>query len=261
MLATRLNITTPLFVLCGVFAVSARTSLAQEKSVVDLIRDLTYQSDRPQPYGLHSASFDCGIWAGEADDRALANLLVRLGASAVPEIESALDSIDRLGERSRFSDGAMWLLYAYVGIEGPAAYPRLRRMTCNPQVRVGRFFLDQSVAISFGLTSYVDGYRQSDEAVGGGAQCFVKEPRDGLDDTVLTWVRNDQARFQESLGPSAKGSLDKLLRGKTWAQMRRELWPGNTGPEAAVGYRFKIPGRWSEPWKSLKRSTTGDADI
>lgn len=143
MLVTRLNIITRLFVLCGVMAVSARTSAGQERSAADLIGDLTYQSDRPKTPGMLSGVLTCGTLMGrEAEDRALANSLVRQGRSAAPDLEEALDSMEGLGPGPRISYGGTWLLDAYAAIEGPAAYTRLRRMTRNPQVRVGRFFLD-----------------------------------------------------------------------------------------------------------------------
>jgi len=251
-----------LLTLCFVLAVSATASAAREKSAADLIRDLTYQSDRPKPPGMLSGVLTCGTLMGRVEeDRALASSLVKLGSSAVPDLEQALDSMEGLGPGPQIAYGGTWLLYAYAAIAGPAAYPRLRRMTRNPELQATRFVLDQSVAISFGLTSYVDGYRQSYEALGSGPACFVKEPRDALDDAILTWVKNDQAGFQESLGSNAKGDLEKLLKGRTWAQMRAELWPRSAGPEVGLGYRLKIPGRWSEPWESLKRSTTDDRDI
>jgi hypothetical protein len=37
--------------------------------------------------------------------------------------------------------------------------------------------------------------------------------------------------------------------------MRAELWPGKSGGGVAVGYRFEVPGRWSEPDDTLEEKT------
>jgi hypothetical protein len=37
--------------------------------------------------------------------------------------------------------------------------------------------------------------------------------------------------------------------------MRAELWQGKSGGGVAVGYRFEVPGRWSEPEETLEQES------
>ncbi len=68
---------------------------------------------------------------------------------------------------------------------------------------------------------------------------------------ILYWEQNDPARFEANLGPRAKAALTALLEGKSWEAMRREMWPGGRDGQASAGYKFDIPGRWSEPEETL----------
>ncbi len=221
-------------------------SMAQTKSATDLIRDLTYQSDRPDISGKRG-QFDCGsARGGEEEDRALTNSLVKLGPSAVPDIEKGLDSLDRRGSQSPFMVNAAWLFYAYAKIEGPAGFPRLRRMMANPRLDLLRPGLETSASIALSLTSYV--YGRGDP---GTIVCRPYEPRDALEDVILAWNAGDQATFKAHLGPHAKVTLDSLIEGRTWEAVRAQFWHRRAGRDVAVGYRFRIAGRWSEPLETL----------
>jgi hypothetical protein len=68
--------------------------------------------------------------------RAAAKSLERMGTSAIPDIEKALESIENYGLKSDFSNNVGWLLYAYAGLRRQAAYPRFRRMVTNRNWRV-----------------------------------------------------------------------------------------------------------------------------
>jgi hypothetical protein len=104
------------------------TVQAQERSAAELIRLWKRQSDQ---LGI----FSCGM---ENADRAVATSLAKLGQSALPDIGSELDSIEKNGNRAR----EPWIELAYARIKGPAAYSRLRRMVGDPKLGVDRNNLD-----------------------------------------------------------------------------------------------------------------------
>src|SRR5579871_73531 len=91
----------------------------------ELIRYLTYQSDRPDKHGMikgQSVAFSCGPALGQdRDDRALTNTLINFGPSAVPPLEDALASLEAGGEQSKVATEATWLLLAYARLKGSAA--------------------------------------------------------------------------------------------------------------------------------------------
>jgi hypothetical protein len=207
------------------------------RSPTDIVRFITYQDGRPGAERLAFAG--CGISADGLADRAAAASLVGLGGAAVPAIESALDSLDRSG----YVANAHLLLYAYAKILGQAAYPRLWRMDSSPELDDLRLAVDDSIALSFGLTSYVSGYRTPMRTF----RCRGQQPRDALDQLIVGWERDDRRWVESTLGPAARASLDSLLKSRTWAEMRAELWPRKPTRGLAVGYRFEIPSRWSEP--------------
>jgi len=174
---------------------------------------------------------------------------VRLGGSAVPSIEEAIDSIEERGRESEFSLNSGWLLYAYAKIKGPAAYPRLKRMVGRPNLGFLAYSLDTSIALSLALTSYVDSFRVPAKIV-----CRTKEPRDALDQVILAWERNDRRSFEAVLGPSAKVGLRSFLGGRTWTATRVSLWHGRPGGSVAVGYTFESGGSWAEPEETLSEA-------
>ncbi len=61
---------------------------------------------------------------------------------------------------------------------------------------------------------------------------------------MRTYCSGPQAH---SLGPEARSALRSLLAGKSWADLRGELWGSSSSVDVAVGYKFDIPGRWAEP--------------
>jgi hypothetical protein len=217
---------------------------SQAPSAADLIARLGNQSRER----FRDPSFTCGqLLAIAADSRQTAELLAESGSSASPEIEEALDSIEKEAQGSRFAPGGEWLLYAYAKIKGSDAYPLLRKMAGEPELQFLHYALDTSVALALGLTSYVDGSRIPSEGI-----CRSEVPRDALNDLILAWERDDRERFEARLGQSAKGALKSLLKGRTWTRMRSDLWRKNGGRDAAVGYRFDTTERWSEPDETLE---------
>ena len=220
-------------------------SQSRDSSAHDLVRFLTYQSDRPgKPLVLAGLS-SCGR---VKQDRAAARSLAELGATAIPDIERALDAIEKRGESSEYALGAGWLLDSYVHIKGPAGFPRVRRMMRNPNLAFLGLDLDGAAALSLGLTSYVS----DSHAPGRVFHCSRGgEPRDPLDQLILAWEWGDRPWLEASLGPRATAALNSLLEARTWADMRAEIWHAAIGRRVAVGYRFDISGRWAEPEETL----------
>jgi hypothetical protein len=212
------------------------TGQTKGQSPSDLIRFLT----DPERH----LTFRCGL---VSTDRAAAASLAKLGGEAIQELEKALDSLDRRGERSEFATGAGWLALAYAKIKGPDAYPRLARLIANPRLASLRIDLEAAAELSLGLTSYLDSSRPPSDVV-----CRAAQPRDALDRLILTWERNERSLFQANLGPDATAALNSLLRSKSWAAMRTDIWNGRH-VQGAVAYRFDIAGQWSEPEETLEQ--------
>src|SRR6202040_607136 len=150
-------------------------------------------------------------------------------------------------------------------IRGPEALPLTRRMLANPKLEFLQVALDQSSAVSLGITSYVSGIREPLPTL----HCDrADEPRDALDQLILAWERDDRPSLEASLGPAARAALRSLLAGRTWSVMRATLWHGKTNSDA-VGYRFDTPGRWAEPDETLEEErpygdialTSGSPDL
>ena len=113
---------------------------------------MSYGSGRPGRQNVELGISSCGQYGA---DREAAASLVALGARAVPEIERALDSIERLGGASEFALGSQWLVDAYAQIKGREAYSRLARFGTELGVDLG-----DAVALSLGLTSVVSASRR-----------------------------------------------------------------------------------------------------
>jgi hypothetical protein len=274
--------------LCGVVAVAflGATSIAAQteaKGPSELIRYLTYQADRPDLHGMvkgESAAFSCGPLLGEArDNRALTKALVSLGPSSLPALDDALDSFEARGDRSEVAPEAGWLLLAYARLKGSGAYPRLHRMYGNPDLVSYSSSLDAALALAFGFTSYLSELRAtqtfqdhvcintdgsstlSQTPCEAGQQeqplnifrCDRgKEPRDSLDRLILAWQVGNRVSVEASLGPNARSALRTALKGRSWEGLQRELRSGASGRSIAIGYRFSLSGRWSEPDETLQ---------
>jgi hypothetical protein len=271
-----------------VVALCARpmTCAPQQQSAAELIRFLTFQSERPDKELAQMGIGGCG----DAGDLKAATALAQFGASALPEIEEELDAIEKSGGEGF---GAYWLERAYARIDGPAAYERLSRMAHDPRFVSDREFgddsarrsLDGSIALSLGLTSFVSA--PSDGRTKNYRQCRAKtngvllspgpcpsdthaepilsfhcdrqmEPRDALDQLIRSLERNDDFSFQEGLGPDASAAWKSLIEGTTWKQLREKLLHSASHRNYAVGYQFEPSGRWSEPDRALDGNTGYD---
>jgi hypothetical protein len=172
----------------------------------------------------------------------------------LPAINEALDSISKDGMESKFALGTGWLSLAYAKTKGAAAFPRLRSMIDDLRLESFHPVLDSALAISLGLTSYVGGSAAPTQP----GLCQRPEPRAGLNRLIFALDRDDQRMFEETLGPTARVKLDPVLKGGGWLPMRLVLGHGSSAwGVAAVGYRFEIPGRWSEPDETLAPPETG----
>jgi hypothetical protein len=208
----------------------------QRQSPAELVEFLTKPSSpgEPQP-----AAGSCGIDQQEAFERGAAKALVDRGAASVPAVDKALDSFE---ERARLRN-AKRLMYVYATILGPAAFPRLSRLASDSRLDNSAIAVDDSIAISLGLTSYVSSSGPARPVF----RCRGPEPNDALDQFIAGWERGDRARLEASLGPEAKAAIPSLLAGGSWAQMSTALWPTRSSRRVAVGYRFVVPHQWSLP--------------
>lgn len=216
----------------------------REQSASDLVRLLTAPSARPDNLLAHGI-FDCAsAMAEDRADRRLVEALAKMGESAIPDIEAALDSLEVPTAKSGPVLNSGRLLAAYARIRGPAAFPRLRRMLANPRLAFVRPELNRAMAVSLGITSYVPNSGEPGDA----ASCTgVIEPGYVLDRLILAWEKGDRDWVERSLGPVAEGALRALLKGTTWQGMRAEFWTHRLVGGAVVGYRFMTRGWWSHP--------------
>lgn len=209
----------------------------------ELIRWLTHQTEeRRRPH-----AFSCGQ---DVEDRLVATSLAAMGERAAGPLEEALNSIEKLGQKSPFGgEGYQWVLVADAKVKGPASDERLRRMSCERKLAALGFGLDSAIALEQGITSHLT----SSESPEVGVDCFrVSEPRKGLDQFILAWMRGDRRRFDESLGPRAQRSLDALLHEYTWGELWASYWKRDPGRHSAVGYLFVNAAVWGEPWVTLE---------
>jgi hypothetical protein len=166
-----------------------------------------------------------------------------MGTSAVPAIEEAINSFEALGENSEIWSQAGWVLLAYAQIEGPAAFPRLHRLIGNPKLGAYAFGVDNSVLVQLPSREVPIESFHCDRG---------EEPRDALDRMILAWETDDRPSLEAALGPTAESALTQLLKGTTWAAMRSALWSGRLKTNVDVGYRFDVPGRWSDSEETLE---------
>jgi hypothetical protein len=238
----------PLQVLAGLALSCAVWGQTTQRTPAELIWDLTYQSDRPDLHGTRHGvmgTFSCGWTAAEDEDnQALTDALVKYGGAAIPALEKALQSVQDHDD-SPYSLNAKWLMEAYARILGPDAHRRLDQMAGLPRLRYFAQALDHSMALAFGLTSYVSSWRRMSCSCEGrfSVDCNACSPEQQrpfslylvcsthppdprirpLDELILTWERGNRVLLEANLGPRAKASLEQLLAGKTWAQLRSIL--------------------------------------
>jgi hypothetical protein len=222
--------------LAASFSTNAVMAQSQDKSPTELVRSLALGHPCDSSYTSIGTCNDLSM------ETASVKALVAQGASALPAIEEALDSVERDGSNSEHSLNLYWLLQAYARIEESAAFPRLWKLSTQPNAENtlghGPF---EAMALALGLTSWVPDSRLPLENLG------FQQPRDALDRLIIGWERDDRQWLEGSLGPRSSTALTALVQGKEWATLRGELWPQDSTGHVAVGYRFDAPHLWSAP--------------
>ncbi len=211
-----------------------------EPSPSDLVRSLAVE---PGSRSRGVVWVNCGVTDEDRSAREASRRLVDLGAVAVSAIEGALASLERDGTRSEYAVNEWLLVEAYARILGPAAFERLRRLTNSPKLRPMGLGHDWSAAIALGLTSYVS----SDRMPGIPHFCHrFSQPRDALDQLILSVETRDRTQLEVALGPKARGALRSVARSlvhRWFSESGRHGWRR----KLAMGYRFEMPGPWSAP--------------
>ena len=140
--------------------------------------------NRPDGSGV-AVSNACAV---DETDREAVESLVRMGSEAIPAIEESLDSGVR---RSDVNLGR--LAHVYARIQGPAAFPRLLSMRTKATATTAesanysifdrfKLDLDQSIALSLGLTSWVPSTTLPIRSI-----CRSQQPRDALNQLIFAW--------------------------------------------------------------------------
>lgn len=210
-------------------ATQGQPPAAKARALIDF---LTYQSEdrRGKPIVYTSG-------LGHAD-RDATRALVLLGREATPELERALDFIEQEAPEARAFVGAENLLAAYARIEGGAAKLRLLRMMENPRLIEIRINLDDAIALSMGLTSYVSDARPLESTISSGRD---GEPRDPLDQVIMALAAGNRPLLESALGETGRLALVALK--SSIPKFHRPFGSASV----AVGYRFDGGGHWAEP--------------
>ena len=139
-------------------------------------------------------------------------------------------------------------MHAYALIERSAALPQLVRMSQEPGFEFMLFSLDDAIALSLGLTSYVS----TPGEVPPASLCRRPQPKDTLDQLISAWAAGDRRSLEESLGPDGSAALVGLLKSGGWNALRASLWRGGSRRRGGVGYRLDIQGEWALPKETLE---------
>jgi hypothetical protein len=228
---------------CAILSAAGALGQAQGPTAGALVGSLSDKSGpRREPF------FTCGSLVSEAAaGRSVASSLAKLGQLAVPPIEQALVRIEERGRQSGYADNAFWLLQAYAKVDGRAALSRLSAMISNPNLGFLRADLDAAAALALGSTSYVDSLRRPGVVI-----CRHSEPRDALDEVVLAWQDDDQARLYAALGSEAKNALENAVSRTSWENLRAAFPRRRLGDApVAVAYKFEASEAWAQPPESL----------
>jgi hypothetical protein len=206
------------------------------ESARELIRRLGDPSD---PVNVaQTAAVTCGSLGAAAErTSSIEEALVRIGPSALPEIEKALASIERHGEKSIYASNCGILFRACAKLKGPVAFPVLQRFSRPERFAFCRAEADAAIALSLGLTSYVDAEVSPPTMF----RCFGNpDIRHGADWLIHAWEIGNRLELESALGPKALASLqlDLSKNGGDWESFRAANWPWRGHAVPAVGYTF-----------------------
>ena len=196
-----------------------------------------------------------------SDDRAAAVALAKQGDAATKDVGRAIDILEMSPDGVAFNEHSVWLLYAYAKMKRGDARPKIRGPIATRGSLPSSATLDRLIALSLSLTSYISeshsppALRMAD---GRSFFCRPQEPRDALDQFLFAWITNNVDLLEASLGRRADETLKAIRNHGEWMKFRNELSPHGLGG-AAIGYSFKIAGRWSLPEEALE--ATADSNI
>ncbi len=214
------------------------------RSARELIAFLAYQC-----CGRDASKAGTSSCNTEDPDRIAAENLTALGASAIQDLELALDSVETRGESSEYYMGAHSLLVVFARSRSAAAVPRLERMRIDRKLADLRWSLDVALAESLGLTSFVSDSHNPARVF----NCWrAADPRDALDLLILAWEMDERQWFEAALGPNGRSGLEAFRTTKTWAAARAELWRPRHRHGAGLGYKFDIVGPWARADTGLR---------
>lgn len=191
----------------------------------------------------------CGADETTNARRAAAKELLKRGDSVVAEIEAELAVLNQTKDQSRITANADWLLCVYAAIRGAESVQAI--VDFSGVAGLSRPLVRSAISMALQITSFVPSTLASTS--GNRIRCRQSEPRDALDDLILSWMRGDELLLRQALGPRGRIALDKLLEGSTLAAFRDGRQPP-LRDASAVGYRLGTKGKWSEPIETLSQA-------
>jgi hypothetical protein len=154
-------------------------------------------------------------------------------------VQGVIESAGRLGSLVQSPSGVDPLLvYAYAWIGGKSAFPALIRLANNSDFRALHHVIEESLALSLGITSWID-----DNTRLGVPLCRPMEPRDALDKLIVGFFDGDRESFVGAMGPVARASWERFVGPESWKSARARIL---SNPVGSLGYRFAEAGVWSE---------------
>jgi hypothetical protein len=146
-------------------------------------------------------------------ERKLALELLGHGPAAKPFVEEALAALESHGVGKR-ACGAEWLLYVYARLEGERAYPRLRRLLDNENLRVLHREIENSMAVSLDLTSIVTNVDAPGAIIPFPTLAFhgldgYVMPQTSLELFLLGWIKRDSTILRRALTPAALATFER----------------------------------------------------
>lgn len=187
-----------------IFLASATQAHGAE-SPLQLIRFLTYETDRPEGH-LRTAGIG-GCWESHRqEDMRIAHRLIALGQEARQALEDAIKDLEEKGRQSPVSRNPLPILFAYASIVRASGAERLLRMAGAPELSSMRVDIDAGLAVSFDQTSFVSFDRPALRVM-----CSGFDPRKAIDRLILGVSQGDVPAQVELLSSVTQEPLRRLL--------------------------------------------------